>query len=139
MFAFRRILQAAFVLVAEPAIAQDMRAIDDFIAENNSNTNKSTENFIGLRCASLYLVIGGVIEIKESAASAKKFRDLSSSAIDFAINNGLKDGYYISSQIDLISKNYIEKIRMSQALTGNMFDNPVIVADMDRCKSIFLK
>jgi hypothetical protein len=78
---------AALILVltspsAIQAAPPEMKSITEFLQQNNGSGNNSDEEFLGLRCLSLFLVLGEYYSAGKMPDAAKSLKAKSSIAID---------------------------------------------------------
>lgn len=121
-----------------PAAAQEMAPIDKFIEQNAQATNAGTEVFVGLRCASLFMLISIYAGNNKMDDQAAKFKEASQSAFKFAADSQKpKNDEYLVGQVKIMLEAYKDRFLKAKALTGNFSDDPVINADMKTCLDVF--
>lgn len=134
------LLAFAFLTLPATLRSQEMSTIKKFIQENSKSKNGSTEIFIGLRCSSLYILMGAYTDNNQMKSQSENFRSLSNYALKFAYDNSKdKNIDYLSSQMEIMTSAYKDRFLKSKALTGNFSDDPIISADLDTCSEVFLE
>lgn len=124
--------------VASPAAAQEMAPIDKFLEGNANATNGGSEVYVGLRCASLFMLMSIYMKNNEMLDEATKFAKASESAFAFAANSQKpKNDDYLAEQVKIMMPAYRDRFLKAKALTGNFSEDPVIAADMKTCSEVF--
>ena len=134
----RAILAAAMIAATMTcAAAQEMVPIKKFIAEN-SNRDPSTLEHVGYRCYVVLRIIGGIFELDTRPDVQMNGKLFSAWADSFVPNLTGKtfNPEFARSQAERISKAYSERIAQSKAMSGNIFNDPVVRSDVEVCTAI---
>lgn len=115
-----------------------MAPIDKFIEDNANSKNGGTEVYVGLRCASLFMLASIYTKNNEMLDESTKFAKASESAFSFAAySQNPKNNDYLVGQVEIMIKAYKDRFLKAKDLTGNFSDDPIIAADMKTCSDIF--
>ena len=133
---------AALILVltspsAIQAAPPEMKSITEFLQQNNGSGNNSDEEFLGLRCLSLFLVLGEYYSAGKMPDAAKSLKAKSSIAIEFLKNQNSFNEKYVQGQVKLMIELYAQKILEAKARTGSFTDDDVMKSDIATCGEIF--
>jgi hypothetical protein len=109
--------------------------IKKFMAEN-SNVDPSTLEHVGYRCYVVLRIIGGIFEQDTRPDVQMNGKLFSAWADSFVPNLTGKKPDFARSQAERISKAYGERIAQSKAMSGNIFNDPVVRSDFEVCTAI---
>lgn len=133
---------AAVILVltsssAIQAAPPEMKPIDDFLQQNTGSTNASSEVFLGLRCLSLFMVLGEYSAAGQMPDVAKNLRAKSIVAFEFVKEQRPYKEEFVKGQVKMMVDLYTQRVLESKARTGSFSDDDVIKADIAICGGIF--
>jgi hypothetical protein len=119
------------------ATAQELVPIKKFIAEN-SNRDPNNSEHVGYRCYVVLSLIGGMFEQDDRPdvkTQGTLFRAWADGFIPAAMGKNFNPDY-ARKQGEIISQAYGERIARSRAMSGNIFDDPVVRSDFEICTAI---
>lgn len=120
-------------MAAEP----EMEPIENFLQQNADSTNGGLEVYVGLRCYSLFKIMGYYTGTNNMADASKKFNDASSTYLEMAAKSqNPKNPAYLVGQAKLMIESYTDRFLKAKARTGNFSDDPVIALDMKFCSDL---
>jgi len=140
--AFRAIVSTLSLCVVlswtSNCLAQEMTTIEKYMEQNDFERNPGAAEFIFLRCASLYTVIG--VGIGQNAGLHKESQAYIEGGKQFlgflaAIPNP-SSAKHVGDQMQRMVEAYRERWLRSKALTGNFSDDPIIRSDGPICSKL---
>jgi hypothetical protein len=108
---------------------------------NNFEKNPGAMQFVMLRCASLFRLVGGWLqEFPDKKAMGKKYFEVGNSFLDASIDvTQPRTHEFVVDQIKRITEAYKERWLRQKALSGDITDDPVIRSDVQVCSALSSK
>ena len=120
-------------MAAEP----EMEPIENFLQQNANSKNGGVEVYVGLRCYSLFKIMGYYTGTNNMGDAAKKFNDTSNTYLEMAAKSQKpKNPAYLVGQAEIMIESYTDRFLKAKARTGNFSDDPVIAMDMKFCSDL---
>jgi hypothetical protein len=129
-------LLVSSAFVATGAVAGEMTTIDDYLKRQKSPVDTATENFVYLRCAALFGMVGEMTKNEASLQKESKgFLAAGSMFYSLVIDSGAGSKYALD-QIGRMNSAYLEIGLNSKAQSGDFFRDDLLVADMKTCGAL---
>lgn len=136
-----RLLVALFLcgigLLSEPISAQEMTPLQNYVGQNDLSKNPGAMGHVLLRCASLMTIMANYAEKQEGMQKAAKiYRTAGERFLDASLKTPGMNQSLAVDQSARMEEAYIERALRAKALTGNVFDDPVLRSDAQFCSSL---
>jgi hypothetical protein len=125
-----------------PSLAQDMTTIDSFISQNRNADDSEKIQFVGFRCASLYMTMGIYLEGDQINKHLWEWNQAMQNAIfstAFSLSDESSSTDYITGQLEKMSNSYRDRFNAERARTGNGFNDNIIKSDLKTCGKRFIR
>jgi hypothetical protein len=114
-----------------------MKTISEFLQQNTGSTNASSEVFLGLRCLSLFMVLGEYSAAGQMPDVAKNLRAKSIVAFEFVKKQPPYKEEFVQGQVKMMVDLYTQRVLESKARTGSFSDDDVMKSDIATCGEVF--
>jgi len=115
-----------FFFAAPMSFAQEMLTIEKYVGQNNFDRNPGAMQFVFLRCASIFLLVGGYLQEQPGyQADGKKFSEAGNSFLEASLEKTKPSSQqFVVDQISRMTGAYKERWLRAKALSGNFSDDP---------------
>ena len=134
------IAMLAFSVSEARAEETEMVPIEEFLKGESSGANglgDAAQQFVGLRCGSLYLILAQYGKDNGMSDLGEKFSRAAEAALGLARSAKPYSEEYVLTQVAIIMDGYKKRWLKAKAMTGNFSDDRLIKSDIDLCGKIF--
>jgi hypothetical protein len=140
LFAYALLALCAGSLNTKNCAAQEMATVEKYISQNNFEKNPGAMQFVMLRCASLFLLVGGHFQESpdlQTKTIGKRYSERGNRFLKLSEEVAKPfDQEFALGQANRMIEAYKERWLRQKALSGNFSDDPIIRSDMQVCSSL---
>ena len=121
---------------AGPVFSQEMDAIEKYMGQNDFERNPAAAQFVFLRCASIFLLVGGHLQRDSDLQAQAKVYSHGDGFLSMSESVKPFNQEFALEQSGRMTEAYKQRWLRAKALSGNFSDDPVIRSDIQLCSTL---